>query len=159
MFNLFKKSPKELIIYAPLSGTILPLSASPDEAFAQGMLGEGLCIDPDGDTVYAPFDGTIEIFHTLHAIGCKKTPVEMIIHIGMNTVNLKGEGFKALVPLEGKTTTGTPLLNFDQELLKSKTDSLITPIIIIDKPESAKLELLKTSGAVTVGEPIIKILL
>ncbi|MGL5956138.1 MAG: PTS sugar transporter subunit IIA [Brevinema sp.] len=159
MFNLFKKSPKEIIIHAPINGTLLPLSASPDEAFAQGMLGEGLCIDPEGDTVYAPFDGNIEIFHTLHAVGCKKTPIEIIIHIGINTVDLKGEGFKALLPLESAVTVGTPLLNFDKEFLSSKASSLITPIIIVEKPESAKLEFLKTSGSVTAGEPIIKILL
>ncbi len=159
MFNFFKKTPKELEIYAPMDGTVLPLSASPDEAFAQGMLGEGVCIEPSGDTVYSPIKGKVETFHTLHAVGCKaENDVELIVHVGMNTVDLKGEGFKALAPLEGDVEVKTPLISFDKDFLIGKVGTVITPIIVVSKPDTAKLEIVKSSGDVKAGELIMKII-
>lgn len=160
MFNFFKKNHKIIEISSPLSGNILPLSESPDEAFAQEMMGEGICINPDQDTIYAPLDCTIDIFHTLHAVGCKVDTIELIIHIGMNTVLLNGKGFTALVPLQGQVKVQTPLIKFDKgSLLSQEVDTLITPIVITDKPEKAQLEILKNTGFVQVGEPIMRIIL
>ncbi|MGL4562377.1 MAG: PTS sugar transporter subunit IIA [Brevinema sp.] len=158
MFNFLKKKPEFLEVYAPLTGELLPLSASPDPAFGEGMMGEGLCINPTEDTVAAPFDCAIDIFHTLHAVGCRNNLVEMIVHIGMNTVSLNGDGFKALVPLQGDVVAKTPLIKFDSNFLKNKVETLITPIIIVDKPEKATIEYIKTSGHVTAGELIFKII-
>ncbi|MGL4393793.1 MAG: PTS sugar transporter subunit IIA [Brevinema sp.] len=157
MFNFFKKSPKVIEIYAPVTGELLPLSASPDAAFGQGMMGEGLCINPTEDTVVAPFDATIDIFHTLHAVGCRNNSIEMIVHVGMNTVALNGEGFEALVALQGDVAAKTPLIKFNQTALKEKVETLITPVVIVDKPENATIEFVKTSGHVTAGELILKI--
>lgn len=155
MFNFFKKQSVE--IYAPLDGEIHPLSASPDEAFGQGMMGEGLCINPTGDTIYAPFDCTINIFHTLHAVGCKNSSIEVIVHIGMDTVQLNGEGFKALSPMESKVKNQTPLISFDATALNGKVETLMTPIVIVDKPETATIEIIKDSGMVKAGDLIMKI--
>ncbi len=159
MFNLFKKSPKEIEIYAPFDGELAPLSSSPDAAFAEGMMGEGLCMTPSSNTVFAPFECTVDIFHTLHAVGCSNGTIEAIVHVGMDTVSLKGEGFTALAPLQGKVDTKTPLISFDKEVLLSKVSTLITPIIITDKPDSAKLEIIKTSGSVKQGDLIMKVIL
>lgn len=159
MFNFFKKTPKSISILAPMDGTVLPLSASPDEAFAQGMLGDGICIDPSGDTVYSPINGHIEIFHTLHAVGCKVgDDVELIVHVGMNTVDLKGEGFKALAPLEGDVAEKTPLISFDKDLLIEKVGTVMTPIIVVSKPDNAELKIVKSSGEVKAGEIIMEII-
>ena len=159
MFNFFKKTPKVIDIYSPSDGELLPLTASPDEAFAQGMMGEGLCINPTNDTLYSPFDCEINIFHTLHAAGCDNGTVEMIVHIGMNTVQLNGEGFKALVPLQGKVTSQTPLISFDQKVLLTKVETLITPVIIVEKPDTSTLKIIKASGSVKAGELIMQIIL
>ncbi len=159
MFNFFKKTPKVIDIYSPLDGELLPLSSSPDEAFAQGMMGEGLCISPTKDTLYSPLDCEVNIFHTLHAVGCNNGTIEMIVHIGMNTVQLNGEGFKALVPLQGNVKSQTPLISFDQDILLSKVETLITPVIVVEKPETATLKIIKESGSVTAGELIMQIIL
>lgn len=157
MFNFFKKAPKVIEIYSPLAGEILPLSASPDPAFAEGMMGEGICILPSNNTVMAPFDCEVDIFHTLHAAGCRGNNIELIVHVGMNTVSLNGEGFQALTPLQGNVNAKTPLIKFESEFLKTKVETLITPIVIVDKPENATVEYVKTSGMVEAGDVIMKI--
>jgi len=156
MFEFLKD--KSIDILSPLSGKILSLSESPDMAFSQGLLGEGICINPSGNILYAPCNCTIDIFHTLHAISCSIQNIEFIIHIGMNTVSLNGEGFTALIDdLQTKVLSNTPLIEFDHTFLLSKVNTLITPIVIIEKPKQAKIEILKRFGTVQVGEPIIRI--
>ena len=159
MFNFLNKTPKVINIYSPLDGEILPLAASPDAAFAQGMMGEGICINPTQDTLYSPFDCEVNIFHTLHAIGCNDGTIEAIVHIGMNTVQLNGEGFKALAPLQGAVKNQTPLISFDKEALLSKVSTLITPVIVVEKPENATLQIIKNSGTVKAGELIMQVTL
>lgn len=159
MFNFFKKSSKEILISAPFDGEIFPLSSSPDPAFAEGMMGEGLCIDPSSNIIYAPFECDVDIFHTLHAIGCTNGTIEAIVHVGMNTVSLQGEGFTALAPLQGKVDISTPLVSFDRGALLKKVDTLISPIVIVEKPTNAVLEIVKLSGTVKSGETIMKIIL
>lgn len=96
-FGLFKKKGVDLL--APLNGTIIPLEEVPDPVFSQKMMGEGVAIQPTGGHVYAPFSGEIiMITPTKHAIAIRsKSGVEVLIHIGLETVSLKGEGFKLAV--------------------------------------------------------------
>lgn len=158
MFNLFKKKMSELIICSPLTGELSPLSSSPDEAFSTGLVGQGICIHPSSDTLFCPIDGTVEIFHTLHAAFFKTAEVELVVHIGMNTVSLQGEGFSALTELQIEGSVGLPIIKFDRKFIESKVDTLITPIVIASQPDTAKLEILKESGKVEPGDPIMKII-
>ncbi|MGL4367452.1 MAG: PTS sugar transporter subunit IIA [Brevinemataceae bacterium] len=158
MFNIFKKQNKNLQILSPLKGEIFPLSVSPDEAFATGIMGEGVCIEPSEHMLYAPFECDIEIFHTLHAVGCRINDIEAIVHIGMNTVSLEGQGFKALVPLQGHVNAKTPLIEFDRAFLSSKVQTLITPVIVVEKPDNTQIKILKDSGIVEPGEPILEVI-
>jgi PTS system sucrose-specific IIC component len=103
-------------VAAPVAGKVIPASEIPDETFASGMMGQGVGIEPEGDTVCAPFDGTVStVAETNHAIGLTSPGgMEVLIHVGVDTVNMKGEGFTCLVR-EGDTVhTGQPLLKFDR---------------------------------------------
>lgn len=132
MFNLFKKEKKSFV--APISGTIIKLKDVKDEVFSSGMMGIGLAIDPNEDVFVAPYDGTITLVpETKHAFGMKlSNGIELLVHIGMDTVNLGGEGFEVLVKEGQKVSQGTPIIKLDLDFFKSKDIALITPIIILN---------------------------
>ena len=91
-------------VLTPIRGKVLAQADIPDETFAQGILGPGCGIEPTGKTVYAPFDGTVEqVASTLHAVGLtSEDGIEILIHVGMDTVEMQGKGFKALVKVGDK---------------------------------------------------------
>lgn len=123
---------KENIVYSPLKGNVIPLSEVKDEAFSSGILGKGAAIIPKEGVVYAPADGEISAFFiTGHAIGIKTTDgLELLIHVGMDTVQLDGKGFTSLVKVGDKVKKGQKLLEFDKELIKSEGYSTVTPVLI-----------------------------
>lgn len=129
--NLFKKKTK--ILYAFADGISVDLSEVKDEVFSQKMMGEGIAIKPSDDKVFAPCDGTIVAVmkESKHAVGIKTSDgVEMLIHVGIDTVNLNGEGFE-LYCEEGKTIKkGDLLLSFDRELLKRKNLDDTTMLVL-----------------------------
>ncbi|GKU27051.1 PTS sugar transporter subunit IIA [Clostridium folliculivorans] len=129
--NLFKKKTK--ILYAFADGISVDLSEVKDEVFSQKMMGEGIAIKPSDDKVFAPCDGTIVAVmkESKHAVGIKTSDgVEMLIHVGIDTVNLNGEGFE-LYCEEGKTIKkGDLLLSFDRELLKKKNLDDTTMLVL-----------------------------
>ena len=127
----------------PVAGTVLPLSEVPDEMFAAGTMGPGIAIDPTGGTVVAPADGTVaSIFPTGHAIGLALDDgTELLIHVGIDTVSLKGEGFTTLVAAGDRVTAGTPLLRFDAAGIRAAGLSAVTPIIVLNN-ENASIELI-----------------
>ena len=117
---------------APLKGEILPLSAVEDEAFASGLLGKGLAILPTDGKLFAPADGVVStLFPTNHAIGITTNEgIEVLIHIGMDTVNLKGKYFQPKVAQGDTVTRGQLLLTFDQDALVQAGYSIVTPVIV-----------------------------
>ncbi|WP_438353592.1 N-acetylglucosamine-specific PTS transporter subunit IIBC [Microbacterium sp. CJ88] len=118
----------------PVAGTVLPLSAVPDPMFAEGTMGPGLAIDPTGDTVVAPADGTVaSVFPTAHAIGLALADgTELLIHVGIDTVGLKGDGFETLVAAGHTVKRGDPLLRFDRAAIEKAGLSPITPVIVLN---------------------------
>lgn len=108
-----------LSVLAPAEGTAIELSDVPDEAFSQGLLGLGLAIKPNGSTVYAPVDGTVEaLMDTGHAVGLvTKDGTQVLIHVGIDTVAMEGRGFTAYVSQSDEVTAGQPLLEFDREAI------------------------------------------
>lgn len=119
-------------IKAPMDGAAIPLSEVHDEAFASGKLGTGMAVVPTGDTVYAPAAGKLTmLFETKHALGIT-TPegIEVLVHVGIDTVNLKGEGFKALVAQGDDVVQGQPLIKLDRAFLDAQGVCLDTPVII-----------------------------
>ncbi|HEL0710251.1 TPA: PTS beta-glucoside transporter subunit IIBCA [Streptococcus equi subsp. zooepidemicus] len=128
-------------IYAPMVGTVLPLSEVPDETFSSKLLGEGLAILPNEEYVYAPFDGeVITLFPTKHAIALKNAKgVDVLIHVGIDTVELKGQGFEQLVKAGDAVKQGQPLLRIDLELIGSKGYSLVTPFVVTNSSEQFEI--------------------
>lgn len=127
-------------IGSPIKGQIVPLEEVDDAAFSKKMLGEGLAIIPSEGEVYAPFDGTVKVmFQTGHAIGLESdTGIELLIHVGLDTVKLEGEGFTPRVKTGDKVRKGQLLLTFDIEDIKEKGYDLITPVVITNLTTTGK---------------------
>lgn len=119
-------------VYAPLEGKVVALADVPDATFAEGVLGLGAAIEPAVGEVVAPADGEVSsIFDTHHAVGLTlDNGMELLIHIGINTVALNGEGFTAHVSEGDKVKRGQPLISFDKDFITSKGYPIITPVII-----------------------------
>ncbi|MEH7482451.1 PTS glucose transporter subunit IIA [Neobacillus drentensis] len=115
----------------PIEGEIIPITEVPDQVFSQKMMGDGFGIIPAKGTVVSPVDGEImNVFPTKHAIGIKsKQGYEILIHIGLDTVNLKGEGFNVLVKDGQRVTKGQEILKFDLDFIQKSVPSAVTPVI------------------------------
>jgi glucose-specific phosphotransferase system IIA component len=148
-----------LSLYAPIKGNIIELSAVPDEMFSKGMMGQGLAIDPSEGKVYSPCDGTVAtIFKTNHAIAiAADNGAEILIHIGIDTVKMNGEGFKGLVRTGDKIKKGQALIEFDLDLVKNRAKSHLTPIVITNSDEFKEIILLKNQGRIDVQLPLISL--
>jgi PTS system D-glucosamine-specific IIA component/PTS system glucose-specific IIA component len=133
MFNFFKKNTtNETKLLAPVTGKTIDLSEVPDQVFAQKMAGDGVAIDPTGDVIVSPADGQLVlVFDTKHAFALAlDNGTELLVHIGIDTVSLNGEGFKQLVEAGTKVKAGTPIIKIDRDFILSKGFSLITPVLI-----------------------------
>ena len=122
----------ETELFAPGHGHIIPLSEVPDKVFSEKMMGDGVGFIPEKGEIVAPFDGTVKtVFPTKHAIGLESdSGVEVLIHIGIDTVKLNGKGFESLVHADETVTQGQPLMKIDLAYLKENAPSIITPVII-----------------------------
>lgn len=148
-------SSSELMIYAPVSGEIVELETVPDKVFAEKIVGDGLAIKPTGNTLVAPIDGTIgKIFDTNHAFSIHSdSGVELFVHFGIDTVELKGQGFQRLAQDGQSVKRGDPILSFDLPWLEKKAKSTLT-LVIIANMDSLKC-LTKLSGQAILAETII----
>ena len=119
-------------VAAPLAGWVLPLAEVPDEVFAAGMAGDGVAIDPTGDVVCAPFDGEIvPVGDARHAVTVRGSDgVEVLVHVGIDTVALGGAGFELLVEPGQRVAAGARLLRFDLDAVARKAKSLVTPVVL-----------------------------
>ena len=133
--NLFKK--RKLQVFAPINGEIIPLDQVPDPVFSQKMLGEGIAIMPESGNIHAPIEGTVVLVSdTLHAIGLRSNDgTEILIHVGLETVSLKGKGFTVLVKAGDKVSVGQPLIEVDWDYIREHAKSIITPIVITNSAE------------------------
>ncbi|MCK6076891.1 beta-glucoside-specific PTS transporter subunit IIABC [Paenibacillus silvae] len=149
----------EHVLTAPLTGKVLELSTIKDEAFASGAMGKGVAIKPEVGKLVAPADGVVSaVFPTSHAIGISTNHgAELLVHIGMNTVKLKGEHFKVHVQEGNAVKAGDLLIEFDTDAIASKGFDLTTPIIVTNSDDF--LDVISTDKAsITIGERLIKII-
>ncbi|WP_442780515.1 PTS sugar transporter subunit IIA [Bacillus sp. Au-Bac7] len=142
--NLFKKNQSnadENSFILPLEGRLLPIEEVPDPVFSQKMMGDGAAIDPTNGTLISPVNGTvINVFPTKHAISLSdNNGREILIHVGLDTVTLKGEGFTSFVSDGQKVKQGEKLMEIDFEAIKDKVPSVITPIIFTNLKENEKV--------------------
>lgn len=146
------------VITSPLTGEVLPLSETPDAVFASGAMGQGVAIRPSVGEVVAPADGTIRLlFPTNHAIGLATDDgAELLIHVGMDTVELDGKGFTAHVVQGSKVKKGQLLLSFDMEAIQEAGYSVVTPVIVTNSADYETVETV-ASGQVDLGEKLLEI--
>lgn len=139
--GIFGKKEKKEIIGAPIKGTVIPLTEVPDEAFAQEILGKGVGICPEDDLVVAPCNGEVTmVFETKHAISLMtEAGAEVLIHIGLDTVNLRGEYFDTKVTAGDKVTAGMPLIEFDRERIKAAGYETISPVIVCNSGDFSSI--------------------
>lgn len=143
--------PQQEKVEQPVEGKVIPLSEVPDEVFSQGFMGKGAAVDPTGNVVKAPVSGVVQtLFPTLHAIGIlSDTGIEVLIHIGMNTVELNGKHFKGFVRQGDHVTAGQKLVEFDREAIQKEGYPVITPVVITNTDSFASVE---DTGVKTPGE-------
>lgn len=129
MVNFLKRN---FQLSAPVDGKIIDLSEVPDEVFANKIAGDGVAIKPNGNIIVAPADGMLSlIFNTNHAFGMTlESGAEVMVHIGIDTVELDGKGFKRLAKEGTKVKMGDPIIEVDRNFIEGKGYSLITPMII-----------------------------
>lgn len=149
--------PKDMIV-SPVTGTVVALSEVPDETFAEEILGKGIAVIPEENKFYAPVDGEIStLFPTGHAIGITSTEgTELLIHIGLDTVQLNGEGFKAAVKEGQEVKRGDLLVECDLALIQKKGYPVITPVLVTNPDDYSEMEIIKT-GKCMAGEAILKL--
>lgn len=151
-------SAEGIMIAAPLSGEVVPLSSVNDPTFAEEILGKGVAIQPAAGVVVSPVNGTIaSIFDTGHAVDLVSDDgAEVLIHVGLDTVNLKGKHFTVKKASGDKVRIGDVILEFDKEAIQSEGYEVITPVIISNHFNYSSVES-AASGNVTVGDPLLKL--
>lgn len=149
---------KTMTFASPMQGEVAPISASPDQAFAEKMMGDGVTIIPNSGDVVAPCDATIEfVFDTKHAIGLKSEDgIELMIHVGIDTVNLNGDGFETFVKAGDQVKKGDKLLHFELETIREKVPSISSPVICTSLEDNQKLVVLPC-GQKHAGDAIFEI--
>lgn len=148
---------KELTLSAPLSGPVLTLAKVPDAVFASGAMGDGIAIDPLNDTLYSPCAGVIiHVARTGHALTVRAdNGAEILLHLGLDTVELNGEGFSMLVKEGARVTKGQPLLRYDLDKVGQQCKSLVSLLILTNSQDFQVRPI--TLKAVKVGEPLLHI--
>ena len=144
-----------LLLTAPVSGIVVPISAVPDPAFAEKLVGDGIAIDPVTDLILAPCSGVVAQVHSAgHAIAIKADGnVEILIHVGLDTVMLKGRGFTPRARAGDVIRSGDPLLSFDADLVATQARSLLTEMVVTTM-DGVTLRMPR-SGMVTAGRDVV----
>ncbi|HFU4198431.1 TPA: beta-glucoside-specific PTS transporter subunit IIABC [Streptococcus suis] len=147
-------------VFSPLSGQILPLEKVNDATFSKKMLGDGVAIIPKDGKVYAPFDGAVtSLFPTKHAIGLTSDDgVELLIHFGLETVELKGRGFVSHVSDGEKVEKGQLMLEVDVEMLVAEGYDIVTPVVVTNTQEYLDVLLLSTKEEVNYADDLLAVL-
>ncbi len=146
----------EIYILAPLDGTVVDLETVPDEVFAQKMAGDGVAIDPSGQVAVAPISGDlVKLFPGGHAFGIAASGgVELIVHIGLDTVELKGEGFENIATEGQVVQAGTPFVRFDRAVIERLGKVILSPVV----SSGAGSIIRRASGTVQAGRDVLFVL-
>ena len=153
-----QKVVKKITISSPVTGVAADLGTAPDEAFAGRMMGDGAVVTPKDAYVCAPEDGEVcFVFETKHAIGFQTdSGIGLLIHMGIDTVKLEGNGFEVLVENGQKVKKGEPMLKMDLDYLQANAPSMASPVLCTELEENQKIRLLK-EGEIQAGEPLFAV--
>ncbi|HYL45349.1 MAG TPA: PTS glucose transporter subunit IIA [Ktedonobacteraceae bacterium] len=146
----------EVYVLAPLDGKVVELENVPDEVFAQKMVGDGVAIDPAGQVAVAPIAGDlVKLFPGGHAFGISTSAgVELIVHLGLDTIELKGEGFENIASEGQKVKAGTPIVRFDRATIERKGKVMLSPVVSTGTGTIIR----RASGVVKAGRDILFVL-
>ncbi len=157
MFGFFKKNQveKEVPVFALAGGEIVPITQVNDPVFAGKMMGDGFAVIPASGVITSPVKGeVVNVFPTLHAVGIQTAGgLEVLVHMGIDTVELKGEGFTRIAQEGQSVKRGDTVIEFDLATLESKAKSVLTPVVISNMDEISSIE--KKSGEVIAGESVV----
>jgi PTS system glucose-specific IIA component len=147
---------KDVVILSPFTGRVVRIEDVPDPVFAEKMVGDGLAVDPAEGVGCAPTAGQIQLFHRSgHALAVKThDDVAVLLHVGLDTVGMKGEGFERLAEEGDPVTAGQPLVRFDLDAIRRAGHSPISPVILPDLPDGFEIEK-TTSVHVRAGEDVL----
>ena len=156
--NETKEVKETIIVSSPITGLAADLSTAPDEGFAGRMMGDGAVVTPENAQILAPEDGEVVfVFDTKHAIGFEtESGVELLIHVGVDTVSLNGEGFEVFVENGQKVKKGEPMMKINIPYLTEHAPSLCSPVLCTDLDDNQKIRLL-AEGEIKAGEPLFAI--
>lgn len=156
MFDFLKKKDKGIEIGSPVKGKAVPISQVSDPTFGEEILGKGVAIQPEDGKIYAPADGTIEmLFDTKHAVSMTTTEgVELLVHIGLDTVALKGEHFTAHKGNGDAVKKGDLLISLDLEAVKAAGYDVITPMVVCNTSDYQTVEAV-TGSDVNPGDTVL----
>lgn len=158
LFGKEENKVEELAVNAYMKGKVVEISEVPDPVFAQKMMGDGFAIIPEEGVLLSPISGeVIQVFPTKHAFGLKAGELELLIHVGLETVSMNGEGFEVLVSAGDKVEVGQPLLNYDLELVKEKAKDIITPFVVTNMDAVESINLIKVNETVDFSETVAQI--
>ena len=168
LFDKFKKAsapapaavgvtPEPLVVYSPVPGRCVPVSEVPDPVFNGGLLGKGVGVWPTAEVVYAPASGTVTaVTPTKHAIGVTSNDgMEVLVHVGMDTVDMNGKGFAYLVADGDKVKAGQPLLTFSRADIKGAGHEDVVVCVVSNSAEYADVEIL-ANGDVEAGAAVAR---
>lgn len=143
----------ELDVLAPVDGVVIDLEKVPDEVFAQKMVGDGVAIDPSGALVVAPIAGTlVKLFPGGHAFGIAGNDgIELIVHLGLDTIELDGEGFENIASEGQEVLVGTPIVRFDRATIERRGKVMLSPIVSTGNGAIVR----RGSGAVRAGADVL----
>ncbi len=158
MLGFLKGKNKENVIYSPCNGKVVPLAEVPDPTFAEKLLGDGFAVIPTEGKVYAPADGEVTmVFDTLHAVTITTAQgTELLIHIGLDTVTLKGAPFTAHVAAGDQVKKGDLLMDADLAQIQAAGLNIITPVVVCNTDDYSNISLLK-EGGVSPDDQVLKI--
>ncbi|MGX7111713.1 PTS sugar transporter subunit IIA [Gemella cuniculi] len=158
LFGKEEAKTQELVLNSYMKGKVVDITEVPDPVFAQKMMGDGFAIIPEEGKLVSPVAGeVIQVFPTKHAFGIKVGEVELLIHVGLETVSMKGEGFDVKVSAGDTIEVGQTLLTYDLELVKEKAKDIITPCVITNMDSIENIDILKLNETVDVMQEVAKL--
>ncbi len=151
---------KKIYLLAPMKGSVVSLEEVPDQVFSQKMVGDGLALLPEEGTVCAPLEGeVVALFPTGHALGIRSPEgLEVLIHVGIETVGLHGKGFTLHVRKGDRVRSGDKLITADLDYIQAHAPSLLSPVVFTNMERIQSWEILR-KGKINLGEPLLAVVL
>ena len=158
LFGKKEEQVQELVLNSYMKGKVVDITEVPDPVFAQKMMGDGFAIIPEEGKLISPVAGEIiQVFPTKHAFGIKAGEVELLIHVGLETVSMKGEGFDVKVSAGDRVEVGQTLLTYDLELVKEKAKDVITPCVVTNMDAIESINVLKLNENVDFSQEVASV--